>query len=82
MNQKPKILKGYFLIETDNNTEIVKAKNMKEAVYKFVGNLYLKYLSEVTYTEHYCSFLLNYPKDNFFSERRELIRARTMLYKS
>lgn len=79
---KQKVLKGYYEIITEKESCIVKAKNMQEAVFKFAGEQNQKYLSEITNTLHYCSYLLLVPETEWFREKKELIRARTIVYKS
>jgi len=79
---KQKEMKGFYYIETEKESLIVKAKNMQEAVFKYVGEQNRKYLSEVTNTLHYCSFFLFIPETEWFQERKEMIRARTVVYKS
>ena len=79
---REKEMKNFYYIETEKESCIVKAKNMQEAVFKYAGKHNEKFLSEITNTLHYCSYLLFIPKTDFFQEKRELIRARTIIYKS
>ena len=69
---KEKQMKNFYYIETEQESCIVKAKNMQEAVFKYAGKHNQKFLSEITNTLHYCSYLLFIQKQTSFKKKENL----------